>query len=342
MKRPKPEMLTIALDGTPLMGPVGGIRRFTNELLLALRAEFPSNNYVPVSDQFAPVPSGLDQHWWAFGLNRALTRLGARVFHGTDFSVPYITRRPSILTVHDLSPWLDPSPISARVRSRCGLLLRLRIPRFVHTPSETVRRQLLDRFSFPEGRVITIPLAAAAHFEPGIKEDAEPYFLYLGTLEARKNLEVLKQAMQLLAARGIQAKLVLAGQARPDYEIPQDPSIQWIGRQEEGKIPGLYQNAVGVLYPSRYEGFGLPILEAMQCGAPVIASDIAVLREVGGDAAIYAAPEAAEAWADRMAALWTDAGLRQRHRTMGIERARAFSWQRTAVAFQELYERCLR
>ena len=79
----------------------------------------------------------------------------------------------------------------------------------------------------------------------------------------------------------------------------------------------------------------------MQCGAPVIASDIAVLREVGGDAALYAAPEAAEAWADKMAALWTDAGLRQRHSRMGIERARAFSWQRSAAAFQELYERCL-
>lgn len=337
-----PEPLTIALDGTPLAGPIGGIRRFTNELLLALRSEFPANNYVPVSDRFAPIPTGLDQRWWAFGLNRALTRLEAKVFHGTDFSVPYITRRPSVLTVHDLSPWLDPSPLSARVRSRCGVLLRLRIPRFVHTPSEAVRRQLLDRFSFPEGRVVTIPLAAAAHFEPGPSRAAEPHFLYLGTLELRKNLDLLKQAIQLLAKRGIPAKLLLAGQARPGYQIPQDPSIVWIGPQEEGKLPELYRNATAVLYPSRYEGFGLPVLEAMQCGAPVVASDIPVLREAGGEAALYASPDSAEAWADRMASLLTDAPLRKRHSLLGIDRAKMFSWRRTALAFQELYERCLR
>ncbi len=335
------EGLTIALDGTPLTGPVGGIRRFTNELLLGLRNEFPANHYVPVSDQFLPFPSGLEQRWWAFGLNRALGRLGAKVFHGTDFSVPYISRRPSVLTVHDLSPWLDPSPMSARVRQRCGLLLRLRVPRFVHTPSEAVRRELLNRFSFPEGRVVAIPLAAAAHFEAGEQSAGEPYFLYLGTLEARKNLEVLREAMDLLAGRGIRARLVLAGQARPGYAIPKHESIEWLGPQEEGKLPGLYRNALAVLYPSRYEGFGLPVLEAMQCGAPVIAADIAVLREAGGEAAMYAAPESAGAWAERMAELWTDAALRQTYSELGCERAKSFSWRRTAIAFQELYERCL-
>ncbi len=341
-KREMPEGLTIALDGTPLAGPIGGIRRFTDELLLALRAEFPANHYVPVSDQFLPFPSGLEQRWWAFGLNRALGRLGAKVFHGTDFSVPYISRRPSVLTVHDLSPWLDPSPLSARVRQRCGLLLRLRIPRFVHTPSEAVRRELLNRFSFPEGRVVAIPLAAAERFEAGEKTDGEPYFLYLGTLEGRKNLEVLRRAMELLAERGMRARLVLAGQARPGYEVPQHESIEWIGPQQEGRLPGLYRNARAVLYPSRYEGFGLPVLEAMQCGAPVIASDIAVLREAGGEAAMYAAPGSAEEWAERMAALWTDAALRESRGGLGIERAKMFSWRRTAIAFQELYERCLR
>lgn len=326
--------LTIALDGTPLAGPIGGIRRFTDQLLLALRHEFPEDNYLTLSDQFAPTPKGLERKWWLYGLNQALARTGADGFHGTDFAVPYVPRFRSLVTVHDLSPWHEPTPASARVRNRTSMLLRLRIPTHVHTPTEAIRQEVIDMFGWPADRITAIPHAAAAHFIPTHAAPQPPHLLYLGTLEPRKNLKVLAGALDILWQQGLRIPLKLAGQVRPGYEIPRHPGIEWIGKQDEGKLPGLLSAAAVVCYPSRYEGFGLPILEALQCGAPVLASDIAVHREVGGTAARYAATDSPEAWA---------AGLRQLidHPPESNElttHASTYSWQGTARAFRKLYQ----
>lgn len=333
-----PERIVVALDGTPLVGPPGGIRRFTDQLLLSLRKEYPGDNYLALSDQFAPTPKGLEKRWWLYGLNRGLARSGAQVFHGTDFAVPYLSRRPSVMTVHDLSPWREPTPLSARVRSRAGKLLRWRIPSFIHTPSETIRREVIETFAWPEDRIVSIPLAAAEMFTPEPRETVDPYFLYLGTLEPRKNVEVLVKAMELLDKKGIHIPLLLAGQSRPGYALDQHPAVERLGAQAEADLPRLYRNAVAVLYPSHYEGFGLPILEAMQCGVPVIASDIPVHHEVGGDAALYASPNDPAAWANQMQSLL--AGDPQRS-AASLARASQYSWQKTARAFRELYARCL-
>ena len=333
-----PERLIVALDGTPLVGPPGGIRRFTDQLLLSLRSEFPEDNYLALSDQFAPTPKGLEKRWWLYGLNRGLARSGAQVFHGTDFAVPYLSRRPSVMTVHDLSPWLEPSPISSRVRSRAGKLLRWRIPKFIHTPSETIRREVIETFNWPEDRIISIPLAAAAMFTPEPREAVDPYFLYLGTLEPRKNVEILVKAVELLDKQGIRIPLLLAGQSRPGYALDLHPSVERLGAQAEADLPRLYRNAVAVLYPSHYEGFGLPILEAMQCGVPVVASDIPVHHEVGGSAALYASKQDPAAWAYQMQSLLGDNTER---RAASLARASQFSWQKTARAFRDLYARCL-
>ena len=333
-----PDQLIVALDGTPLVGPPGGIRRFTDQLLLSLRKEFPGDNYLALSDQFAPTPKGLEKRWWLYGLNRGLARSGAQVFHGTDFAVPYLSRRPSVMTVHDLSPWREPTPLSARVRTRAGKLLRWRIPSFIHTPSETIRREVIETFAWPEDRVVSIPLAAADMFTPEPREAVDPYFLYLGTLEPRKNIEVLVKAMELLDKQGIRIPLLLAGQSRPGYALDQHPAVERLGAQAEADLPRLYRNAVAVLYPSHYEGFGLPILEAMQCGVPVIASDIPVHHEVGGDAALYASPNDPAAWASQLQSL---IGGDPQRSAASLARASQYSWQKTARAFRELYARCL-
>lgn len=328
--------LTVALDGTPLMGPIGGIRRFTEQLILALRNEFPGDNYIPVSDQFAPTPKGLEKRWWLYGLNKALKRSGTQVFHGTDFAVPYLSRVPSVMTVHDLSPWNEPSPTSARVRSRAGKLMQWKIPTLIHTHSEAVRREVIEAFAWPEDRIVTIPLAAAEVFTPEPRETVDPYFLYLGTHEPRKNLEVLVQAMKILDEQGIRIPLLMAGQSRPGYRLDLHPNIERLGPQSEAELPRLYRNATAVLYPSNYEGFGLPILEAMQSGAPMIASDIPVHREVGGDAALYANPKDPAAWASLMQSL---IGGNPQRSAASLARASEYSWQKTAQAFRSLYSR---
>jgi glycosyltransferase involved in cell wall biosynthesis len=331
-----PEPIKVALDGTPMAGPIGGIRRFTDQLVLALRTAFPDDNYTLLSDQFAPTPKGLERRWWLYGLNKAIERSGAQVFHGTDFAVPYVPNRPTVLTVHDLSPWLRHTPASARVRNRTSMLLRLRIPTFVHTPSEAVRAEVIDYFRWPADRIVAIPHAAASHFTP-TPQVAAPYFLYLGTLEARKNLGVLRDAIALLWEQGIRIPLRLAGHKRAGYEIPTHEGIQYIGPQEEASLPSLLSNAKAVLYPSLYEGFGLPILEAMQCGAPVIASDIPVHREVGAAAAYYANPADPAAWSDQM----RDVLDNPPSGSQSTDRAAQFSWDATAKSFRQLYERCI-
>src|SRR3954454_6290306 len=116
-----------AFDATPLTMTSGGLRRYTEELLKALRSEFPADEYLALSDQTVRPTNALDRRWWSFGLPRTLRKLGCDVFHGTDFAVPYLPACPSVMSVHDLSPWMDPSWHSgaARVRRRTPILIRL-------------------------------------------------------------------------------------------------------------------------------------------------------------------------------------------------------------------------
>src|SRR6059036_1875068 len=103
--------------------------------------------------------------WWLWGLEQEMTRRGVELFHGTDFSVPYLPRRPSVMTVHDLSPWLDPAWQSdSRIRGRTRLLLRAGVAKMVITPSEAIRRAAIERFRLPADRVVAVPLAASEHF----------------------------------------------------------------------------------------------------------------------------------------------------------------------------------
>jgi glycosyltransferase involved in cell wall biosynthesis len=331
--------MTVGMDGTPLQGPVGGIRRFTVELSAALRAEYPKDNYVLLSDQFGAPRWPWERFWWLVGLNQTLKRQCVNVFHGTDFAVPYFSSVPSVLTLHDLSPWREPNAASARVRQRTGMLLRLGIPRRVHTPSEAVRREAIEYFGLAEDKVVAIPLAASSQFQPvPSRSCAAPYFLYLGTLEERKNLGVIVAAAKLLWGEGLDFELHLAGRPRPGFSLLSEPRLRFLGEQPEGSLAQLYSNCIASLYPSRYEGFGLPVLEAMQCGAAVVASEIPVLQEVGGDAALYAAPQDASQWAVLMRRLLVDAAFRESKQAASRIRATQFGWRQTARQFRKLYE----
>src|ERR1700691_2113472 len=193
----------IALDATPLTVPSGGVRRYTEELTRALCAGFPADQFWLLSDQKTPLPFAranlnmshgprnmLERRWWSWGLQGEISRLGINVFHGTDFSVPYLPLRPSVMTLHDLSPWLDPGWHSEadRLRKRTPMLLRLGLATMVITPSEAIRRAAIDRFHLQHDRVIAVPHAAAACFRPMQGPgQTPPYLLYVGTLEPRKN-----------------------------------------------------------------------------------------------------------------------------------------------------------
>lgn len=343
-----------AIDATPLTLTSGGLARYTAELSLALAHSFPEDEYVLVSDQPFTPPAGapanlrpgggprnaLERRWWLWGLERELARQGAQVFHGTNFAVPYLALRPSVLVLHDLSPWMDPAWHHAadRVRRRTPPLAGLGIATMIVTGTEAVRRQALEAFRVPPSRVVAVPLGGLPARLP-LPEPRPPapvpYFLFVGTLEPRKNVDGLLRAWRE-TRRHTAADLVLAGRRRADFPAPApEPGLRVVGEVADAELPGLYAGAAALVYASRYEGFGLPLLEAMQAGALAIVSRDAALTEVAGGAAIQVETE--RELAEAMRAAISRPEWARSWREKAARRGREFSWERTARLTREVY-----
>ena len=352
--------MNIALDATPLMVPSGGVRRYTEQLSCALAETFPGDNFWLLSDQPFDVPraglgnlktgkrpgSMLDRRWWLWGLQREIARLKIMVFHGTDFAVPYLPVCASVMTLHDLSPWMDPAwhSESDRVRNRTPLLLRLGLASMVITPSEAVRKQAIERFRLQPGRVVAVPHAAAASFRPcetGAPAAGPPYLLYVGTVEPRKNLPMLLEVWREVR-REHPVDLVIAGRRRPDgVEVAPEPGLRILGLTGEDDLPRLLSGALAVVYPSYYEGFGLPVLEAMQCGAAVIASNDPAIAEVTGGAAILVDAHDPRDWVETLRGIVAEPHRLAQLRSSALARAAGFTWTKTARLTREVYEQAL-
>jgi glycosyltransferase involved in cell wall biosynthesis len=352
--------MRVAIDATPLTLSSGGLRRYTEELSKALAANFPEDEYVLVSDQEFGMPhtaplnlrrgggprNPAERRWWLWGLDRELERLEAGLFHGTDFAVPYLPRRPAVMTLHDLSPWMDTAWHSnaGRVRQRTPLLIGLGLTDMIVTPSEAVRGQAIERFRIHPERIRAIPHAASACFRSRAGDGAAPtgpsYFLYAGTLEPRKNIHGLLAAWHEVR-RMYPVDLVLAGRRRSDFaQLSPEPGLQIIGEVSDERLAQLLAGALAFVYPSFYEGFGLPVLEAMQCGACVIASRDPAIGEVAGGAALVAGSDAELVRAMLDIAAHPERAKPWRER--GLRRAAEFSWRRTAQLTHEVYEEALR
>lgn len=349
--------MKIALDATPLTVPSGGARRYTEELTRALCDCFPEDRFWLLSDQKFSVPFSrvnlkmgqgprnmLERRWWSWGLQGEISRLGIEVFHGTDFGVPYLPLRPSVMMLHDLSPWLDPGwhTESDRIRNRTPMLLRLGLATMVITPSEAIRRAAMERFHLQGDRVVAVPHAAAACFHPmPPREEGKPYVLYVGTLEPRKNIGLILDLWHELR-REHPMDLVLAGRRRADFpEIPAEDGLRLAGLTPEEELPALYSGAMACLYPSYYEGFGLPVLEAMQCGALVLASRDPAIVEVAGDGAILLDIGSPAAWMDSLRLAVAHPEFIREQREKALRRAGDFSWTKTARLTRAVYERAI-
>ena len=323
--------MRVALDREPLTLSSGGLKRYVEELTRALEAAYPQDQYLRL-----PEPrNALQRRWWLYGAEHACAAASADVFHGTNFSIPFFSRRPTVLTLHDLSPWRDRrwhrSREATRIRRRTPYLL----PRASHiiTPSEAIRKEAMSRFRIPAERITAIPLAASEHFRPTPRQ-TEPYLLFVGTLEPRKGI-----AMILEAWRSMDRKITLriAGRRRADFPpLEPEPNLEILGEVPDESLPALYTNAQAVLYPSEYEGFGLPVLEAMQCGANVITSRDPALMELTADTALH---------------ISTTQELREAcsagpcpavRREAAQARASQYTWRKTAERTHQIYEAVLR
>jgi glycosyltransferase involved in cell wall biosynthesis len=348
--------MRVALDATPLILSTGGLARYTAELAGALAENYPQDDFALLSDQPFRMPEPprrnlcrgdaprnmLERRWWLWGVQRAMRRLGCDLFHGTSFEVPYVPHCASVVTVHDLSPWMNQEwhHAAGRVRGRTPPLVGMGIATMVITPTEAVRAQVIEHFRVAASRVAAVPLGASPVFRPVEAEAAAPYFLYVGALEPRKNLQALVEAWRTVR-RLHSVDLVLAGRRRADFaELEPAPGLRLLGEVSDTELARLYSGALVFVYPSHYEGFGLPVLEAMQCGACVFISRDAALREVAGDAGLSL--DGTGDWVEAMCAAAGNPDWLQERRQASLARARKFSWAGTAKLTHAVYGEALR
>jgi glycosyltransferase involved in cell wall biosynthesis len=252
--------------------------------------------------------------------------------------------------VHDLVPLRLPALVPARHRwaVRCLLGGALRRARRVIAVSETTRAELLARYRLPAARIAVVPEAAGAEFAPPASRVlatararyglTRPYVLFVGFLEPKKNLATLLEAVARLERRGAWGPTELLIVGAPGWgldPVPRvralglDGTVRFLGPAPDADLPALYAGALAFAFPSLWEGFGLPVLEAMAAGAPVVASNRGALPEITAGAAILADPEP-EPFAEALGRLLGDPALRERLRAAGLLRAAEFSWERTA------------
>jgi glycosyltransferase involved in cell wall biosynthesis len=235
------------------------------------------------------------------------------------------------MTLHDLSPWKNQPwrAASARVRRRTPWLLRLGLADMVITPTEAVRQEAIAHFGLAEDQVVPIPEAATALFRPVETAPETSYVLAVGTIEPRKNLAVAAEACRLC---GIELRLAGRG------EWPETPGVRVLGAVADHALPWLYSGASALVIPSLYEGFGLPVVEAMQCGTPVITSLDPALMEVSGGAALHVDANDARGWAEAIRCVVRN---RKEWTCRSLARASQFSWQRTAQLTWQVYQEAM-
>ena len=290
----------------------------------------------------------------------------ADLIYSPDFLLPpTLLGRPTLLTVHDLSfeimPETLPEPLVAYLRRNVPRAVR----RATHilADSESPRQDLVRLWGVPPERITVLYSGVEPRFRP--VEDPErqaqvraryglgpwPFVLTVGTVQPRKNYPRLIEAFAILVREGIfpQGHLVIVGEqgwkAEGTFEAIRRSGlmdrIHWLGFVADEDLPALYSAASAFVLVSRYEGFGLPALEAMACGTPVVASRTSSLPEVVGDAGILVDPESVEEIAQGLRMVLTDPERRATLRAMGLERARRFTWEAAARRWHEVVERLL-
>ena len=296
--------------------------------------------------------------WEHTQLPAAVERLSIDVLHSTHHTLPLRTMRARrVVTIHDVTFFRIPEryPPQRRYYFQAVTRAAANVADAIIVPSRSVRDDLIAALDVDPEEVHVVYEAAAARFSPVDAAAASataarygltrPYVLSVGSLEPGKNRARLIEAMHALRREGADFDLAIAGQRAWDYErdidavraLEMGDRVRFLGYVRDEDLPALYRGATAFAFPSLHEGFGLPVLEAMACGTPVLTSHVSATAEVAGDAALLVDPLDVQAIREGLRRLLTDADLRARLSAQGRARAAEFSWRRAAQETHAVY-----
>ena len=356
-------------------GVVGGSEEYTIRTLLGLAEQAPEDLDVTIfclrafidahpeiAEAFATVPLPLTGREKSMRLAAESSWLGYQsrhhnieLVHHAGGIMPPVRGAPGVLTIHDLQPFVMPEHFSPIKRnfSRIAVPRSTRVARLVLTPSEYTRQSVIELLDADPDRVVVVPHGVAPTPDPATPFDEirtrydldRPYFVFPAITYPHKNHVLLVRAL----ADVPDALLVLTGGAgQLEQELDAEAErlgvtdrIRRPGRVPRADLDGLLDSATALLFPSRFEGFGAPVLEAMTRGCPVVAADVTALPEVVGDAGILLSPDEPEEWSRVMLELLEDGERRRELVEAGRRRAASFSWGRSADALRAAYAKGL-
>ncbi|MHB8243864.1 MAG: glycosyltransferase family 4 protein [Acidimicrobiales bacterium] len=359
------EPLRVALDILPLVGQPSGVGAACRGLLEALlerpdielstyavaRRAFLARREIPRAVPFRgrPVPTRLAQLGWQVARFPSAERVArpTDVLHGINFSVPPSRRAATVVTVHDLTALRFPE-LCTSATLRYPALVKSAVKRgaYVHVPSAFAGEEVISLLEVPRERVHVINWGVPPVAEPTMPSPIEPpYILSLGTVEPRKDYPTLVEAFHELSERDSTLRLVVAGADGWGTESLTEAvarrcledRVVRLGYVNEEERNALLWNASALAYPSVYEGFGFPPLEAMVAGVPVVASRVGGIAEIAGEAALLVAPREPGALAAGLRSVIEDGDLRRSLIESGRRRVRTLTWQEAAAKMVRLY-----
>jgi len=364
--------MRVGFDGTPLLGAKTGIGWYTHELIDAVAKLSPKDDIVvfPISWRTARHLNLDPPHRPNVAVERKLAParplwamwdrvqwppvewlVDCEVFHATNFIAPPSRKVPIVVTVHDVGFVHHPQSVTPDVRRMARLLPGiLRRAAAIITVSHFTCEELVSWIPEVAGKVTVVHNGSHARAAPPASHypaSTPPYALMLGTLEPRKNLPLALDALRILRQRGVDLRLVLAGGRSNLLDVPAElrkrgmgePEVTRTGYIDDARVSALLAGARVLVFPSLYEGFGMPLLEGMEAGVPVVGVRAGATPETVGDAGLLVDPGDAEGFADAMERAAFDETLRARLIPAGHDQAAKFTWKRAAASTLDLYRK---
>lgn len=363
----------IAIDNRLSAYRVGGIPHYTNQLLTALAEIAPPDVRFTSIDHRKPPLAPVANHeriahrrvwtpphnrWEQTLLPYEIRGVRADILHFPDYIPLFNIRTPTAITVHDLAFLRFPGILDDAARRYYGQIGRaLRRADAIIAVSESTKSDLVELLHVDPARVNVVYEAASTYFQPllpaadsrtinGYTLQRNEFALFVGTVEPRKNLAMLLHALREMGTNN--APLLVVAGARgwlddPIFQLVEQLElrnfVRFLGAVSQPELVWLYNACRVYLHPELYSGFGLPVLEAMQCGAPALVAQVSSLPEIAGDAAWLVPPDDPSAWADAWQRIWHDEALRADFRTKGLAQAARFSWERAGQETLAIYRR---